>query len=169
MAGIQLTAKQIQPLIDKIRPVVDAWAEEMLKSSQERMTRLYKDLKEAAKEPTDEEREACIDYIFKEQRQLRHKWWNLAVYTRQQAERDYVKALARERTKRILIAMTKHSAHHRENDNITPVLNYLEALAKFCDPEALLVLSDNETFQLKKALELYSAKNTDARLEISVP
>ena len=161
MAGIILLAKQVQSMIDELRPVVDEWVEGMLERNQVHTTELYRALDAAHAAPSPEEREASIAHIM-EKRNAWRKWPFHPGFNRAQAEQEYKRLFAHEAIERIEIANMRFEQAHKEQDRITPVLNYLEALMKMCDPEAEIVLSDNETFQLQKGFEIHHEKNRDA-------
>ena len=163
MAQIIMTAGEVEKLVVKVRPAVEEWAgnlareREIWYGARTRARNAAKDLDPDEINRRAIHRNAVVN--------ANKKFWQRAE-TMERSESVV-------RSEMMLAGMVEDGHvldRFRDTepdvDHITPVLNYLEALTAKLDPEATIALSEKETFQMKKAMEI--ADVDDPRIEDGV-
>lgn len=160
MAQIIMTVKELKHLLAKLRPTVDEWAHGIAKRHEAEHVEHKKKLAEIRRMPEPHE----IERLVQEKRAemtAKRSWMRPAV-SYDEALKTVQLDLTLEKAREASHQIVQFLSRYREDDHITPVMNYLEALCNRLDLEDRIALSEHETFQIEKAMELYDAANARA-------
>lgn len=159
MANLILAVKELEDIIDRVTPAVEAWATDLSDKREKHYADRRKALDELSPLPTESE--------LRELATLRRKEFakNKGIFQITPPLQHFCDAVYHEHIsfmgqRRIDIAHF-FAENQPDPDNITPVLSYLTQLCKRLDRESLIMLSANETFQIERATSLMKKQEND--------
>jgi hypothetical protein len=165
MAQLRLTVRELEELVKVVKPAVEVWAANRAEEYAIWLGKRRKAIAEADVPMTQEE----IGHEAERRRSAaaaKQSWWHIFPPRLEKFINEVTAEDARNRMHARQKVRDEFMFTDPDPDHITPVLNYLEAMVTRLDPEAVILLSDKETFQMKKAMEI--ADVDDSGIEDSV-
>jgi hypothetical protein len=154
MARVIYSASYLLSLIKIYRPTVERHQKECAEAYEEWARGKERALAKASTMPTPQE----VDMMVADEIAAKSSAWKRifrAEYTHAKALEAVVAKNRLSREKNRAMISVKYDMLRPDQDHIGPVFNYLTKLCEGIDPETLIALSDNETFQLNRAAELH--------------